>query len=389
MKQAFSRRATWIGLAGLVALVLLVLLLAPNSQAVSGSSFSRAPDGYLGWYQDRQAAGIAIARWQRPPAELLAHVSERAEPQTLIQVRTQLVAAQRLESQPWVKDWLRAGNRLIVLGIRRPVTAADFITQQASPQGTVRIHTRRRETYLEQNRSVILGDAQGAMVWRETWNPGELIFAVTPHLAANAYQSADNFAFLSAIAGAGPLWVDEFLHGYRAPEAIAETVASSWFDYLRRTPILLAVVQAAVLMAVLLLAQNQRLGTQVTLRSPVVDNSQAYIQALAAVLHKASSYRFVAEQIARAERQHLQKALGFGEASQVEPTRLQQAWTQKMGQSDRSLTPLLTPPQFSNTEKDSTFVAWLAKLQAIRQRLIAPLGPKATEAKSSEPPLEN
>ncbi|MEM8806733.1 MAG: DUF4350 domain-containing protein [Cyanobacteria bacterium P01_G01_bin.38] len=389
MSRTFSNRYVWMGLIVVVLLGLLSVLLAPNSRLVNGSTFNRAPNGYLGWYREMVERGIPLERWQRPyrdlpdrdraePADPVGdqptgeQATGASSPQTLIQVRPRLVDPSWIWSETWVKDWLSDGNRLIVLGINRAVTAAPFSTQQESPQGNVVVQTRRRQIFLEKDFSQILGDDSGAVVWQESRDEGTITFATTPYLAANAYQSeTGNYEFLAALVTEtdGPIWIDEYLHGYREAEDIVQDVAKDWFTYLTRTPILVAGLQIAVLMGVLILAQNQRLGTRSVIRARQVDNSQAYIQALAGVLHKAGGYRFVAEMIAKEERLHLQKALGFGEVMAVDEAVLGQAWVQKSGGSASDLRPLFKPPPFSTAAKDSSLIDWLAQLQRIRRQL--------------------
>ncbi|MEM9162187.1 MAG: DUF4350 domain-containing protein [Cyanobacteria bacterium P01_F01_bin.4] len=389
MSRTFSNRYVWIGLIVVALLGLLSVLLAPNSRLVNGSTFNRAPNGYLGWYREMVERGIPLERWQRPysdlphgdrvkPAEQIGdqptgeQATGVAPPQTLIQVRPRLVDPSWIWSETWVKDWLSDGNRLIVLGVNRAVTAAPFSTQQASPQGSVAVQTRRRQIFLEKNFSEILGDHAGAVVWQESRDEGTITFATTPYLAANAYQAeTGNYEFLAALVTEteGPIWIDEYLHGYRESEDIVEEVAKDWFTYLTRTPILVAVLQITVLMGVLILAQNQRLGTRSIVRARQVDNSQTYIQALAGVLHKAGGYRFVADMIAKEERLHLQKKLGFGEGTLVDEASLGQAWVQRTRSAVSDLKPLLKPPRFSTAEKDSSLTDWLAQLQQIRRRL--------------------
>lgn len=375
MSRTFSNRYVWIGLIVVVLLGLLSVLMAPNNRLVSGSTFNRAPNGYMGWYQEMVERGIPLERWQRPYGDLVDQAQPstgEAPPQTLIQVRPRLVDPTWIWSETWVEDWLSNGNHLIVLGVNRAVTAAPFSSQQDSPQGSVAVQTRRRQIFLEKNFSQILGDDAGAVVWQESRDQGAITFATTPYLAANAYQAEPgNYDFLAALVTKtdGPIWIDEYLHGYREAEAIIEDVAKDWFTYLTRTPILVAVLQITVLVGVLILAQNQRLGTRSIVRARQVDNSQAYIQALAGVLHKAGGYRFVADMIAKEERLHLQKALGFGEGTLVNEASLGQAWVQRTGGTASDLKPLLKPPMFSTAAKDSSLTDWLAQLQRIRQRL--------------------
>ncbi|MEO0539832.1 MAG: DUF4350 domain-containing protein [Cyanobacteria bacterium P01_A01_bin.105] len=375
-----TRRPVWIGLITLGVLCLLLILLAPESgRKTSGSTYSRAPEGYLGWYEQAQSQGITIERWQRPIEEILP--KGKAGGQTLVRIFSdnveRFVAEGTYASEDWLETWLAEGNRVITLGIREPVSEARFRTQQNSPHGKVEVHTTRRQTDLTGNRAKLLSDRYGAIVWRETMNPGTLVFATTPHLAANAYQDApgnyDFFTELVTLPGeedtqAGTLWVDEYLHGYKDADVLVEEVAGSWSSYLSNTPVAVAVIQLSVLIGLFLLAQNRRSGTLATIRNPQVDNSQAYIDALAGVLRKANSYAFVANTIARAERQKVQQALGLGHTP-VDDQTLMTAWRQQTGKDDAGLRSLLTPPQIQAQAADKTFSHWLTQLQTLHHQL--------------------
>lgn len=372
MNRPVSNRYLWFGLIAVVLLLLLSLLMAPSSKLTNGSTFSRAPDGYLSWYRDMIERGVPIERWQRSPNALIEQTIDLTEPQTLIQIQPQLADLDLIWGQGWVEDWLEGGNRLIILGVRRPVTAAPFTTEPESSQGRVTIQTRRREHRLNQNRTLILGDDQGAVVWQETRESGTVTFSTAPHLAANAYQSASgNYDFLAALVteASGSIWIDEYLHGYREAEEIVEAIAGDWMTYLTRTPVLLAVLQIGILVGILILAQNQRPGPRSMLKPRPVDNSQAYIQALAGVLRKARGNRFVTAMIAKAEQLHLQKGLGLGETSVVDQKTLKAVWVQKTGQAASELDPLLTPPKLSPQTQEHKLLRWLTQLQQIRRRL--------------------
>ena len=102
-------------------------------------------------------------------------------------------------------------------------------------------------------------------------------------------------------------------------------------------------VQAIAIILLLLLGLNRRLGNRLTVQAPVLDNSQAYIKALAGVLHKANSHDFVVKTITQSERLRLQKALGLGDKP-VSDDQLVTAWVQQTGGSAADLTALLQPP---------------------------------------------
>ncbi len=363
---------------GLVAIAIfcgILILIAPaTGQKTSGSTYNRAPEGYLGWYRYMQDQGVTIQRWRRPIADLLATVSD--PPGTLLQVYPGIVNPHVADRQDWVQDWLAAGNNLVILGLEAPVTAVDFQSQQGSDFGSVIIKTRRRQTHSTDDR-MVLGDGYGAVVWRSlpqaeasTDAVGGVVFgAVTPHLAANAYRDAPgNYPLLADLVTQlpGPIWVDEYLHGYREAEAIAEAIVNSWEAYLARTPVKIVVVQLGIILLILLVAHSRRPGNLTMLKEAAVDNSRAYIEALAAVLHKAESTSFLVDMITKAERSALQRSLGLSD-SQVEDAVLQKAWTDQTNQSQQAIAPLLQPPRRLAKGQDAALQQWLLRLLRMRQ----------------------
>lgn len=126
-----SSRARWLGALILAVIVLLSLIAAPNNSHLnSGSTYSRAPDGYGAWYAFMQQRGTPIQRWQKPFSDLL----KEKRPITLLRVNSQL-------SQPAIaqqeRDWVEKGNTLVILGVQGRVTEAAFSTMQRS-QSTLR-----------------------------------------------------------------------------------------------------------------------------------------------------------------------------------------------------------------------------------------------------------
>jgi hypothetical protein len=371
-----NRRALTLGLVALALLLGLLVLGAPaTSRLDSGSTWHRGPAGYSAWYESLQQRGITVQRWQRPVEALLEQLGDPAETtvtliqnspamaETLLVVLPGFIGEENLPSLlPWLPQWIEAGHRLVVLGVKTPATAAPFSQTLASEAGAVKIDTRRRYG-ASSNQQVILEDDYGAVVWRQALESGQFVVAATPHLGANAYQNQPgNFALLTELVAGGRVWVDEYLHGYRDEEAIAaETKADNWLSYLARTPLAILIAQAIAVTALALLAFNRRLGQRRTLQSPTVDNSQAYIQALAGVLHKANSHDFVVQTLSQAERLHLQKALGLGEKP-VAIAQLQAAWNEQSGRPAIDLAAVLNPPI---PRGESQLRDWLQRLQSL------------------------
>ena len=386
-----ANRRYWLaGILAALALGFFLLVGAPASNRIdAGSTWGTAPDGYGAWYAYMEAEGAQIQRWQRPLSELVAQTAEASDlPRTLIRVVPPVFAnrsgvAWRLE----LSDWLDRGDRLIVLTQRGAVTGAEFSSQLDSEVGKVTIETRRRYQPTEfasspyeqegteisyqptvENRfdidadsdiEALLSDDYGTVVWRNLDEPN-LIWTTTPFLAANAYQEANgNFAFLAALAQPGAIWVDEYLHGYKERDVVIEEVAGTWLGYLAKTPLLIAAVQIGVILLVALIAQNRRVGAKQPLPAETVNNSEAYIKALAGVLHKANNRDFLIETLTEAERKALARSLGLGETA-VSPEALQVAWQQQTGRSVQELDVLQAQPK-----GEAAIQTWLRQLQSL------------------------
>ncbi|MFH7245066.1 MAG: DUF4350 domain-containing protein [Spirulina sp.] len=288
-------------------------------------------------------------------------------PETLVAILPGFIDQQNLYSLiPWMTDWLDAGHRLVVLGWKTPATAAPFSQVLTSDQGAVQIDTRRRYGPTQSQR-VYLQDEYGAVAWEQGYfDEGTFIAVATPHLGANAYlNQPGNLAFLTELVTreGGRVWVDEYLHGYRDAEAVAAEVGSdSWLAYLGRTPLLILGLQALAVTLLALLAFNRRLGQRRRVQTPQIDNSRAYIQALAGVLHKANSHDFVVQTLSQAERITLQKALGLGETP-VPTEQLQAAWVQQYRRSSGELADLLDPP---TPRTETQLRDWLQRVQSLQ-----------------------
>ena len=374
----WHRRPLTLGLVALALLLGLLLLAAPAAgRRDSGSTWHRGPAGYSAWYESLEQRGVTVQRWQRPVGDLLERLENDEETfttlvqdsptqaETLLAVLPGFIDQQELPAVlPWVPEWLEAGHRLVVLGVKTPVTAAPFSQTLTSETGPVQIDTRRRYP-AGRSRGTALEDEYGAVVWQQSIDSGQFVVAATPHLAANAYRDQPgNFALLSDLVTGegGRVWVDEYLHGYRDQAAIAAEVGSdSWLNYLARTPLLILASQALVVTLIALLALNRRLGQRRTLPPPVIDNSRAYIQALAGVLHKANSHDFVVQTLGQAERMRLQKALGLGHTP-LPVEQLQAAWNQRSDRPAADLAALLNPPR---AKDDRQLRNWLKRLQSL------------------------
>jgi hypothetical protein len=368
-----SKRRLWgAGGIAIAAIVLLTLLIAPSKNLQSqGSTYSRSPDGYGAWYAYIQERGVPVERWQQPFKDLPGVSSQNSDseskkPITLLRVNSQL-------SQEWIdsqeENWVKKGNTLVILGVKKPVSAAEFSTVLNSPAGDVKIETRRRlkETQSGQPaKTTLLGDSFGAAVWQEKIGKGRVIWATTPHLAANAYQNEPgNYEFLAQLVtqNKNKVWVDEYTHGYRnLQHSDDKQTPGSWIEYLAKTPLQAAFLQAGVLLLAALWAGNRRFGQPQPLEVPVEDNSLAYIQALAGVLEKAESREFVIEVVGKEQQLQLQKALGLGPVL-LEPQALADAWARETGRPAAQLLELLQLQSHKRRISERDLLTWLRKWQ--------------------------
>ena len=366
-----SKRRLWIfGVIAIGAIILITFLAAPaNNQQQSGSTYARDPAGYGAWYAFMLERGSPIQRWQKPFQDLVD--SEAKPPITLLRVYSQLEAPISKKEREWVDK----GNTLVLLGIRHPVTEAAFSTRHNSPQGIIKIDTRRRKIDAEG----LLSDRFGAIVWKESIGKGKVVYATTPHLAANAYQDfKSNYEFLAQIVTESgetkklsipnQLLVDEYLHGYKDAEVIKREQGENIIIYFTKTPLFPALIPAFILLLVAIWAGNRRFGQPLTLSAPVIDNSVAYIQALAGVLQKANSTEFVVEVVGKEEQLQLQKALGLGQVP-LDHQSLIDAWVQQTGHPATELESLLNSHSRKSKMSELKLLAWLEKWEQIRRHL--------------------
>ncbi|MBW4443180.1 MAG: DUF4350 domain-containing protein [Plectolyngbya sp. WJT66-NPBG17] len=346
------------GLIAISVVIALTLFIAPRSNRItSGSTFSRSPDGYGAWYAYMQQQGTPIERWRKSPNEI-DQISGTGN--TMIQVDTSGVGAAYPD-----EDWIKRGNTWIVLGKSNfAATEAGFLTRHQSDRGSVKIETSRR---LEMDKGVkqILGDRFGSIIWEERKGKGRIVYAVTPFLAANAYQDEPgNFAFLAQLATGKKIWIDEYLHGYRDETAKTEST-QTWADYLIRTPLSVGLLQAIVISLILIWAKNRRFGQPKPLESPRVNDSEAYTQALAGVLYKAGRSEFVVDVVGREEQLRIQRSLGVG-GTLLDREALINAWVQQTGRPAAELAQLFPEKQRLSEQE---LIKWLAQVKEIKQHL--------------------
>jgi len=355
-----TQKRIWLyGLIAIAVIIFLTVIAAPFSNIHSrGSTYNRSPDGYGAWYSQMQAKGSKIQRLQKPLQTLF---QETTSPVTLVRIDPSLAAENALMVEE-MENWLKKGNRLILLGVNQPVTDAPY---QNSVDG-VQIDSRRRNR--QKSDQALLQDNYGAILWREEVGRGEIIYSTTPYLGANAYQDFPaNYQLLSELVTGKnqSIWVDEYIHGYRDADNIQPSSKSSVYEslgsYLLKTPLFPLAIQGIIILGLAIWGLNHRLRRPTPLITPTVNNSEAYIQALASVLHKAERSEFVIEQLTPAEQLDIQKQLGVGNTLLDSQGFLE--LLQEHHISTRNFKSLLHPP------KNTDLQAWLDKWQKIRSFL--------------------
>jgi len=356
-----SNRFIWLAGVVIVVLISISFFAAPSSKINSGSTYNHQPDGYSAWYNFMQKQGYAIQRWQRP----FTDIPHKKGTATMIQINSSLGGLTNVSQEQ--EHWLEKGNTLIILGVRQPVTAVKFSTQQKSALGNIIINTSRRYPK-SQPGEIVLGDRSGAIVWKKTYGKGKAIFATTAYLAANAYYGYNNFTYLAQLVGktSQPVFVDEYIHGYQDRDIRNQEKKDSIVTYLVNTPLFLVVLQVSVLLLIFIRAENMRFGKPITLDTTVIDNSQVYINALATVLQKAESRNFVVEMVGREEQIQLQKALGLNQTVLLQQPLLQ-AWSEKTGTSTVGLDRVLKLQQRKNRISEQELISWLEEWQRLRE----------------------
>jgi hypothetical protein len=352
--------------------LLLSVAIAPaQTPLYSGSTYTRGPEGYGAWYAWAQAEGMDLQRWQRPAADFSATHAD-SPGQTFLQIYPSLIPDP--SPSPELAAWISAGNTLVQVGVRQPVTAAPFESTPNTPWGAGELDTRRRKLAATAG---IWSDPFGAIAWRESVGHGEVIRVTTPFLAANAYQETRaNFQLLAHLVvqpqdplgtaidfQARSVWVDEYLHGYEDEGAIAtDSDRDTLWGYLAQTALAPLVIQGAIVTLIALIALNRRFGAAQPLTAPMENNSQAYINALASVLAKAEQHHFVLQLLSAEKQRQLQHQLGLG-STLLTPDDLRAAWVEQ-GRSLRDLNPVLHLQTKSRLSKGE-LQQWLQQWEAI------------------------
>ncbi len=356
-----ERMRLWIlGGIFLLVIILVTVFFAPNSDRNNnGSTFSKSPEGYGAWYAFMEAKGVSINRWQKPYMDLIAKPNE--EQITLVRINSSMESSSNSDRE---LDWLKKGNRLVIVGVNYPVTNAPFSSMLESDGGKIKVDTSRRNI---QEKQTILGDEFGAVIWQNKIGEGEAIYCISQDLAANAYQDyPNNYEFLAQLVSHNDnkIFVDEYLHGYKDIETIKKETAGNLLEYILKQPLAIVLLQLGVISIIFFLANLRRFGKTLTIESPTIDNNTAYITALAGVLQQANSNSFVAETIARESQLQLQGKLGLDNIL-LDRQNLINAWIERTGKSETELAKLLSFNPKNRTIDNIELIDWIERWQNI------------------------
>ncbi|MCY7408497.1 MAG: DUF4350 domain-containing protein [Alkalinema sp. CAN_BIN05] len=387
LKQALNPRQWWTLALTAIALILLTLINAPSSPQSVGSSYSKTPEGYGAWYEYMEKKGTTIDRLRKPNNSEFFNANSKNTTFIQIAIDNSSFTGQSIDT-----NWIEKGNRWIIIGATQSssrkvkATKASFTSQPNTIAGPIKIDTTRRlikakpagntntdantDTLLDRQEESLIQDDYGTLVMKNTLGKGELIYIVPQFIAANAYQlNPGNFKYLSTLAKNDRIWIDEYLHGYRDIETAKEEGKGSLFEFLAQTPIMILFTQLLIGISVLIYGKNCRFGKVKTVEPPPINNSLAYIRAMAGILQKANSTDFVTETLSKAEITKLQRNLGLGTAPQA-PATIIKLWTEKTGRSSRDLEQIFNGLHRQQKLSEAELIKWLTLLQNIAAQKI-------------------
>jgi len=376
LKQALNPRQWWTLALTSIALILLTLINAPSSPQNTGSSYSKTPEGYGAWYEYMEKNGATIDRLRKPNNAEFFNANTKNTTFIQIAVDNNSFTGQLIDA-----NWIEKGNRWIIIGAiqssskKVQATKASFTSQPNTIAGPIKIDTTRRfvktrnapntDTLLDRQEEPLIQDNYGTLVMKNTLGKGELIYIVPQFIAANAYQSNPaNFKYLSTLAKNDRIWLDEYMHGYRDIETANEEGKGNLFEFLAQTPIMILFTQFLIGISVLIYGKNCRFGQVKTVEPPPINNSLAYIRAMAGILQKANSTDFVTETLSKAEITKLQRNLGLGTFPQA-PATIIKLWTEKTGRSPRELEQIFSALHRQQKLSEAELTKWLTLLQNI------------------------
>lgn len=374
-----------VGLIAVLVVFSLILSVAPSAQ--NGSTYSRSLTGYRGWYDYMQQQQRPVKRWRRSYDQL------SGSGQTLIRIggsplgHLNFNASEGFDIDGWadIQPWLTNGNTVIQLTWQGEVTAAPFKSRLAAGKNQVQIETTRRYALAggtsggTQETSELpptpeLQDQFGVVVWSQKLGKGTLISGTYPWLAANALvEPQDNYRFLADLAQrqSGPIWIDEWIHGYRDPSEAAkeeESKSQDFMAYLARTPVAVIAAQVFFLLLLLVWGHNHRFGALISPTVPSQNTSEQYIQALASTMNAARKTDFATHMLGDFVRQTLAERLGLRTVYGSQRPEAQQLAIRGAAVTGRSVPELLELLE-PTVRSDRELLAWVANVESLLREL--------------------
>lgn len=374
LKQTFNPRQWWTILIVLAGMLLFTLVSAPSSPQNVGSTYSRAPEGYGAWYAYMEKKGAKIERVRRPIDDKIFAQGDRNT--TVVQVLAD-DDSNHLAQYNTLSQAIEKGNRVVIIGTKKipggriRATQANFnsspisLDNRAITLQTTKRYIANESPVLAQPITPILKDEFGAIVIETKIGRGSILYVVPQFLGANAYQDTNNFAYLETLVKNDRILVDEYIHGYRDTKTAKEEGKADVFEFLAQTPLILTLIQLSILLAVLIYGKSWRFGPVKTLEAPPINNSRAYIQALARILQKANSTDFVTETLGKAQLTQLQRTLGLTRNTNQNPTDVIKLWKQQTGQDSQTLERIFLSLRRQQKLSEAELTQWLALLQTL------------------------
>jgi len=309
MQRRKLRWETIAGSAALVALALLAILRANQGeqpQLSAPSTFEYGPGGYAALYDLLQREGVNVGRFERPHA-LLSHVRGTL---VLAQTPTELIVGHGglgRNDLTALRDWVRAGGRLIalsppygdagdtLLGIpasRKSEVPASHAVPFARLPANARVHRVSGDFSVEfDDRAApkalpLLVSGSGIVALEYRFGAGTVIAFTDPSIFSNARLIQDDnarFAY-NLLAPGEKIVFDEAVHGYT-------TGNSLWSALPIPVHYALYLAVAALLFAVI----GNLVRFEPPLQLPAADepDSSAYLTAMASLLERAGASRRV------------------------------------------------------------------------------------------------
>jgi len=289
--------------------------LFPNA-----SAFNRGPSGLSGLYATCRSMGIDVRTWRRS--------WEALPPQArVLVVALPFPPTERLgrEEPAALKAWLRRGGTILVVGHDPDVSAALGLRARAGTSERRAVRPAAPTALMSGVESLQLSgerwagvlppavihaaDRRGPAVASRPVGSGWVVAIADADALSNAHiAEGDNLLvplnLFAAPAGAGPVYFDEYHHGFRERQTLA--------GLLTRPPALWVTLQVVFALALLLHAASRRFGPPLPLITPPARRSSSeYVAAMASLFRRAGHRRVVLDTLAQSFRRDVSRALGI------------------------------------------------------------------------------